>query len=43
MQGTDEENLLHINEVFLKGCETFLIPLKSFDCEGFEGKVKEVL
>jgi len=43
MQGTDEENLLHIKEVFLKGCETFLKPLKGFDWEGFEGKVKEVL
>ena len=35
MQGTDEENLQHIKEVFLQGCETFLKDMKGFDWEGF--------
>jgi len=43
MQGTDEENLLHIKEVFLKGCETFLKPLNDFKWEEFELKIKELL
>jgi len=43
MQGTDPENLLHIKEVFLKGCETFLKPLKDFKYNEFETKIKELL
>jgi len=43
MQGSDEENLQHIKEVFVKGCETFLKPLKGFKWEEFECKVKELL
>ena len=43
MSGTDEENLAHIKDVFLKGCETFLKPLKGFDWEKFELKLKELL
>jgi len=43
MQGTDEENLNHIKEVFLKGCETFLKPLKGFKWEEFETKINEIL
>ena len=35
MQGTDEENLQHIKEVFAKGCETFLKPMKGFDWNAF--------
>jgi len=43
MQSSDPENLLHIKEVFLKGCETFLKPLKGFDWEEFEVKMEELL
>jgi len=43
MNGTDEENLLHIKEVFVKGCETFLKPMKGFRWEEFEEDLKEVL
>jgi len=43
MQGSDGENLTYIKEVFLKGCETFLKPLKGFDWERFEAKMDEVL
>jgi len=43
MQGTDPENLLHIKEVFLKGCETFLKPMKEFNYIEFETKIKEIL
>jgi len=43
MQGSDQENLLHIKEVFVKGCETFLKPLKEFKWEEFESKVREAL
>ncbi len=35
MQGTDEENLQHIKEVFLQGYATFLKEMKGFDWEGF--------
>jgi len=31
MQGSDEENLKHIKEVFLSGCEIFLKDMKGFD------------
>ncbi len=43
MQGTDEENLNHIKEVFLKGCETFLKPIKDFKWEEFEEQLKQIL
>ena len=43
MQGTDPENLQHIKEVFLKGCETFLKPLKEFKYNEFETKIKETI
>jgi len=43
MQGSDQENLLHIKEVFVKGCETFLKPLKDFKWEEFETKINEML
>jgi len=43
IQGSDEENLTYIKEVFLKGCETFLKPQKGFKWEGFEAKMKELL
>ena len=43
MQGTDPENLQHIKEVFVKGCETFLKPLKEFKYNEFETKIKELL
>jgi len=43
MQSTDPENLQHIKEVFLKGCETFLKPLKDFKYNEFETKIKELL
>jgi len=43
MQGTDPENLLHIKEVFLKGCETFLKPLKDFKWKEFEEQLKQIL
>ena len=39
MQGSDEENLSHIKEVFVKGCETFLKPMKGFKWEEFEAKI----
>lgn len=43
MQGTDQENLNHIKEVFLKGCETFLKPLKEFKWKEFEAQLKQIL
>ncbi len=43
INGTDEENLQHIKEVFLKGCETFLKPIKGFRWDEFEEKLKQVL
>jgi len=43
MQGTDPENLNHIKEVFLKGCETFLKPLKDFKWDEFEEQLKQIL
>ena len=43
MNGTDEENLLHIKEVFVKGCETFLKPMKGFRWEEFEEQLKQIL
>ncbi len=43
MQGTDPENLNHIKEVFLKGCETFLKPLKEFKWNEFEVQIKQIL
>jgi hypothetical protein len=43
MQGTDEENLNHIKEVFVKGCETFLKPIKDFKWEEFEEQLKQIL
>ncbi len=43
MQGSDEENLQHIKEVFLKGCETFLKPMKGFRWEEFEEQLKQIL
>jgi len=43
MQGTDPENLNHIKEVFLKGCETFLKPLKEFKWKEFEEQLKQIL
>jgi len=43
MQSTDPENLQHIKEVFLKGCETFLKPLKDFKWKEFEEQLKQIL
>jgi hypothetical protein len=43
MQGTDPENLNHIKEVFLKGCETFLKPLKDFKWNEFIQKINETI
>jgi len=43
MQGSDQENLQHIKEVFVKGCETFLKPMRGFRWEEFESKVREAL
>ena len=43
MQGADIENLQHIKEVFLQGCETFLKPMKSFDWENFEKEIRIAL
>ncbi len=43
MQGTDPENLQHVKEVFLKGCETFLKPLKDFKWNEFEEQLKQIL
>ncbi len=43
MNGTDPENLNPIKEVFLKGCETFVKPLKDFKWEEFMEKLKLVL
>ncbi len=43
MQGSDEENLQHIKEVFVKGCETFLKPLKEFKWKEFEEQLKQIL
>ncbi len=35
MQGTEEENLQHIKEVFLQGCQIFLKEMKGFDWNAF--------
>ena len=35
MAGSDVENLEHIKEIFWKGCETFLKPMKGFDWNTF--------
>ncbi len=43
MQGTDPENLQHIKEVFLKGCETFLKPLKDFKWKEFNDEVQKII
>jgi len=43
MQGSDEENLLHIKEVFVKGCETFLKPIKGFKWEEFNIQIQNIL
>jgi len=43
MQGTDPENLQHIKEVFLKGCETFLKPLKDFKWKEFNYEVQKII
>jgi len=43
MQGSDQENLLHIKEVFVKGCETFLKPLKDFKWEEFNNQIQTIL
>ncbi len=43
MQGTDPENLLHIKEVFLKGCETFLKPMKGFRWEEFSDEMQKII
>jgi len=43
VQGSDQENLEYIKEVFLQGCETFLKPLKDFDYNGFINEVKTAL
>ncbi len=43
MQGTDPENLQHIKEVFVKGCETFLKPLKEFKWEEFNNQIQNIL
>jgi len=43
MNGTDPENLQHIKEVFLKGCETFLKPIKEFKWNEFEEQLKQIL
>jgi len=43
MNGSDEENLNHIKEVFVKGCETFLKPMKDFKWEEFIQKTNETI
>ncbi len=43
MQGSDQENLQHIKEVFLKGCETFLKPLKGFKWNEFNNQIQNIL
>jgi len=43
MNGSDPENLSHIKEVFVKGCETFLKPMKGFRWEEFESKINETI
>ncbi len=43
MNGTDPENLNHIKEVFLKGCETFLKPLKDFRWEEFNDEIQKII
>jgi len=43
MQGTDPENLQHIKEVFLKGCETFLMPLKDFKWKEFNDEIQKII
>jgi len=43
MAGTDAENLEHIKDVFLKGSETFLKPLKGFNYDGFMEEVKNLI
>ena len=35
MAGTDAENLRHVKEVFVHGCEKFLKPMKGFRYEEF--------
>jgi len=42
MQGTDPENLLHIKEVFLKGCETFLKKNKRNNLKNKRNNLKNV-
>jgi len=43
VQGTDPENLQHIKEVFLNGCETFLKPLKDFKWQEFSEEIQKTL
>ena len=43
INGTDEEILSYMKEVFIKGCETFLKPMKDFDWEGFYKEVMKRL
>ncbi len=43
MEGSDEENLAHIKDVFVQGCETFLKPMKGFDWDGFDAEVQKRL
>jgi len=43
MQGSDPENLQHIKEVFVKGCETFLKPMKGFRWEEFNNQIQTIL
>jgi len=43
MQGSDQENLQHIKEVFVKGCETFLKPMKGFRWEEFNNQIQTIL
>jgi len=43
MQGSDQENLQHIKEVFVKGCETFLKPMRGFRWEEFNNQIQTIL
>lgn len=43
LRRSDKENYEYIKEVFLKGCETFLKPIKGFDWEQFHIKLTELL
>ncbi len=43
MESTDVENLNHVKEVFLKGCETYLKPLKGFRYVEFVENVREII